>query len=174
MITRPQVDEYVPFYAGYVQRVPENSDIIALMSSQPDELQSLLKNVTETQANVHPAPEAWSIKEVLGHICDAERVFAYRTMRIARADTTPLHGFEQNNYVRSTDFNARSLQDLIDEFTFQRRANVLCFKALTEEEISRTGIASNNPVSVRAILYIIVGHVMHHIESLKTDYHVAV
>ena len=173
MISRPQADEFVAFYAGYIQRVPENSDIIALMSSQPDELQSLLKNVTDEQANVHPAPQEWSIKEVLGHICDSERVFAYRAMRIARADTTPLSGFEQGNYVRATDFNTRSLQDLLDEFTFQRRANALCFKALTEEETARTGITNNNSVSVRAILYVIVGHVMHHIESLKTDYKVS-
>ena len=172
MIARPQLDEFVPFYAGYVQRVPENSDIIALMSSQPDQLQSLLKNVTDAQANAHPAPQDWSIKEMMGHICDAERVFAYRAMRIARADTTPLPGFEQDNFVRATDFNIRSLQDLIDEFTFQRRANVLCFKALTPEETARTGTTSDNAVSVRAILYIIVGHVMHHIESLKNDYKV--
>ncbi|MEP6985704.1 MAG: DinB family protein [Chloroflexota bacterium] len=170
MIARPHADEFVPFYAGYVQRVPENSDIIALMSSQPDELQNLLKNVSDTQANAHPGPQEWSIKEVLGHICDAERVFAYRAMRIARADETPLAGFEQNSYVRATDFNTRNLQDLIDEFTFQRRANVLCFKALTEEETARTGTTSDNAVSVRAILYIIVGHVMHHIESFKADY----
>jgi len=172
MIARPQADEFVPFYAGYVQRIPENSDIIALMSSQPDALQGLLKRVTEAQANARPAPQEWSIKEVLGHICDAERVFAYRAMRIARADATPLPGFEQNSYIRATDFNTRSLQDLIDEFTFQRRANVLCFKALTVEETSRTGTTSDNAVSVRAILYIIVGHVMHHIESLKNDYKV--
>ena len=75
MIARPHADEFVPFYAGYVQRIPENSDIIALMSSQPDELQSLLKNVMDAQANAHPAPQEWTIKEVLGHICDAERVF---------------------------------------------------------------------------------------------------
>ncbi len=172
MIARPQADEFVPFYAGYVQRIPENSDIIALMSSQPDALQGLLKRVTEAQANARPAPQEWSIKEVLGHICDAERVFAYRAMRIARADTTPLPGFEQNSYIRATDFNTRSLQDLIDEFTFQRRANILCFKALTADETARTGITSDNPVSVRAVLYIIVGHVMHHIESLKNDYKV--
>ena len=125
MISRPQADEFVAFYAGYVQRVPENSDIIALMTSQPDELQNLLQNVTDSQANVRPTPGEWSIKEVLGHICDGERVFAYRAMRIARGDTTPLAGFEQNEYIRATDFNARSLQDFIDEFTFQRRANVL-------------------------------------------------
>ena len=172
MITRPQADEYAPFYAGYVQRVPENADIMTLLGSQPDELHSLLQNVTDEQANVRPALGEWSIKEVLGHICDTERIFAYRALRIARGDNTPLPGFEQNDYVRATDFNRRSLADLTDEFGFQRRANGLCFSALMEEELVRKGVASDNPISMRACLYILAGHVMHHVESLKTDYKV--
>jgi hypothetical protein len=112
------------------------------------------------------------VKEVAGHVCDTERVFAYRVLRIARGDTTPLAGFEQDEYVRATDFNARSLPDLIEEFEAQRRANVVCFKPLTEEETNRRGTVSTFPVSVRALLYMIAGHVMHHIESLKTDYKV--
>jgi uncharacterized damage-inducible protein DinB len=172
MIPRPQTDEYAPFYAGYVQRVPEGSDIFALLSRQPDDLRTLLQAVSGTQANARPAPGEWSVKEVIGHICDAERIFAYRAMRIARGDTTPLPGFEQDDYVQATDFNARSLADLIDEFASQRRANVLCFKPLTEEETLRRGTASDAPVSVRALLYILAGHVLHHIESLTMDYKV--
>ena len=172
MIPRPAADEFSPFAAGYVQRVPEGSDIFALLSDQPDELRTLLQGVSDEQANVRPAPGEWSIKEVIGHICDSERVFAYRAMRIARGDTTPLPGFEQNDYVEATDFNVRSLSDLLDEFTFQRKANVLCFKPLSEAEIMRRGTTSGNPASTRGLLYILIGHVMHHIESLKTSYHV--
>ena len=172
MIARPQTDEYAQFYAGYIQRVPQGADIFALLSSQPEELRSLLQSVSGEQANVRPAEGEWSIKEVLGHICDGERVFAYRALRFARGDTTPLPGFEQNDYVDATDFNQRSLADLLEEFTLQRRANLLCFKPLTDAEISRRGTASNNPISVRAILFILAGHVMHHIESLKTSYRV--
>ncbi len=120
MIARPQADEYNPFYAGYVQRVPVGSDVFALLSRQPDDLRALLANVGDEQANLRPAPGEWSIKEVIGHVDDAERVFAYRAMRIARGDTTPLPGFEQDDYVRGTDFNARSLRSLLDEFAAQR------------------------------------------------------
>lgn len=172
MIARPQANEYVSFYAGYVQRVPENADVMALLNSQPDELHSLLQQVTDEQANARPAPGEWSIKEVVAHIADTERIFAYRAVRIARGDKTPLPGFEQNDYINATDFNTRSLADLVAEFSFQRRANVLCFKALTADEVARQGVASDNPISVRALLYILAGHVIHHVVSLKTDYKV--
>jgi hypothetical protein len=173
MIPRPQTDEYNQYYAGYVQRVPEGSDIFAVLSNQPDELRTLLQKVSDEQANHRPAPGEWSVKEVIGHICDTERVFAYRALRIARGDTTPMAGFEQDEYVRATDFNLRSLPDLIEEFEAQRRANVVCFKPLTEAETVRRGTASSFPVSVRALLYMMAGHVMHHIESLKMDYKVS-
>ncbi len=170
MITRPNSDEYAPFYAGYVQRVPDGADLIALLSSQPSELRSLLANVTDAQASDRPAPGEWSVKEVLGHVVDGERVFAYRALRIARADQTPLPGFDQNEFVNATDFNARSTADLLDEFDLQRRSNVILVRSLSEDEVTRRGTASNNPITVRAILYILAGHVMHHIESLRTDY----
>jgi len=172
MIPRPQADEYAPYYGGYVQRVPEGADIFALLSQQPDDLRVLLQSVSEAQANVRPAPGEWSVKEVIGHICDTERVFSYRAMRIARGDATPLAGFEQDDYVRATDFNARSVADLVDEFSAARRANVLCFKPLSEAEMVRRGSASNASVTVRALFYMMAGHVMHHIESLQMDYKV--
>ncbi|HVU11261.1 MAG TPA: DinB family protein [Phototrophicaceae bacterium] len=173
MIARPHSDEYNPFYAGYIGRVPEGGDIFALMSAQPDELRALLQHVSDEQANLRPAPDEWSIKEVIGHINDAERVFAFRTMSITRGEQKALPGFEQNDYVRATDFNARSLADLVEEFALQRRANVICFQPLSEAEIDRRGTASTYPISARALLYIMVGHVMHHVESLKTSYHVS-
>ncbi|MBZ0284342.1 MAG: DinB family protein [Anaerolineae bacterium] len=172
MIPRPEASEYAPFYNGYVQCVPEGSDIFDLLSQQPDELNTLLQLVNEEQANHHPAPGEWSIKEVIGHIADTERVFAYRAVRIARGDTTPLSGFDQDAFVKGTDFNSRTLKDLLAEFSLQRQANVLCLKPLTGAEIARQGTASNAAVTVRAILYILAGHVIHHIESLKTSYKV--
>ena len=172
MIEHPQPEEFAPYYAGYIQRVPVGSDIFAVLSGQAEELQTLLKAYPDAQANEHPAPGEWSVKEVIGHLCDSERVFAYRALRIARADGTPLAGFEQDDYVRATDFNARSLSSLIEEFALQRSANVVCFGALTEPELMRRGTANMNPVSVRALLFIMAGHVMHHVESLTTDYHV--
>lgn len=170
MIARPQPDEFAPYYAGYIQRVPDDIDIFAILSRQPDDLRALLQHIGDERANARPAPGEWSIKEVVGHICDTERVFSYRALCVARGDTTPLPGFDQDDYVRATSFNARTLSDLIEEFEVQRRANVLCFQPLTEPETTRRGIARNYPVSVRALLYMMAGHVLHHIESLQTTY----
>ncbi len=172
MIAFPQTDEYFSYYGAYIQRVPPDSDIFALLRQQPDELRNLLQNVSDEQANFRPAPGEWSVKEVVGHLCDVERIFAYRALCIARSDTKPLPGFEQDDYVRATDFNARSLPDLVEEFELQRRANILCFRALTREEIDRRGTASGYPFSVRALLYTLGGHVIHHVASLKADYKV--
>jgi uncharacterized damage-inducible protein DinB len=173
-ISRPQPDEYGEFYAGYVSRVPEGADLFTLLRQQPDDLHTLLRNISDADASIRPAPEEWSIKEVIGHVCDTERVFSYRTLRFARGDTTPLTGFDQNEFVRGTDFNLRTMADLLDEFAAQRQANILCFQSLTEEETNRRGVASNTEFSVRAMLHIVAGHVLHHIESLKTDYKVAI
>jgi hypothetical protein len=173
MIARPQTDEYAQFYAGYISHIPEGADIFALMKSQPDELRALLANISDEQANVKPAPGEWSIKEVVGHMCDTERILSYRAVRIGRGDATPLASFEQDDFVRGTNFNARTLPDLVEEFSLQRRANVLCFSAFTDEEIARWGTASEWPITVRALLHILVGHVIHHSKSLQTDYHVS-
>jgi hypothetical protein len=172
-ISRPQPDEYGEFYAGYIKRVPDGADLFALLRQQPDDLRTLLQQVSDANASVRPAPEEWSIKEVLGHICDSERIFSYRTLRFARGDSTPLPGFDQDEFVKNTNFNARTVNDLLDEFAAQRHANVLCFQELTDEEINRRGVASNTTMSVRAMLHVLAGHVLHHVESLKTDYHVA-
>lgn len=172
MIQRPQSDEAAPYYFNYINRVPQGADLFALLAAQPGELRALLQRVTDAQANLRPKPGEWSVKEVIGHLNDTERIFAYRALCIARGDITPLPGFEQDDYVRATDFNRRSLSDLLDEFASQRQANGLCFKPLTEAESQRRGTASNNPISARACLYILVGHVLHHVESLTVDYKV--
>jgi hypothetical protein len=139
---------------------------------QPDELRALLQNVTDAQASLPPKPGEWSVKEVIGHINDTERIFAYRTLRIARGDSKPLAGYEQDDYVRGTDFNQRALGDLLEEFACQRQSNVLCFKPLSGAETERWGKASGGTFTARALLYVLVGHVMHHIESLTVDYRV--
>jgi uncharacterized damage-inducible protein DinB len=170
MVPRPSSDEYFHYYEAYVGKVPEGTDLFALLAQQPDELRDLLKSVSEDAANARPAPGEWSIKEVLGHIVDTERVFAYRALRIARNDPTPLPGYDQDDFVKATDFNVRTVADLVDEFTFQRKANLLTFKPLTAEELARRGTASTYTFSVRALLYILAGHVIHHVVSLKTSY----
>ena len=172
MIPFPQADEHIPYYGNYIKLVPQGTDILALLNQQPDELRTLLQHVSDEQANVRPAPGEWSIKEVVGHLCDTERILAYRAVCIARGDQTPLAGFEPDDYVNGTDFNVPSLPDLVEEFELQRRANVLCFRSFTTEEAARRGTASGNPFSARALLYLLGGHVIHHMDSLKMVYKV--
>ncbi len=169
---RPAETEYAPFYAGYVKRVPDekNFDLFALLGRQADVLRVLLATLTTEQESFRPGAGEWSIKEVIGHINDAERIFAYRAMRISRGDQTSLPGFEQDDFVHESNFSARTLADLLEEFDLQRRANILQFNRISPETSLRTGTASEASISVRAALYIMAGHVEHHLESLRTDY----
>lgn len=168
-ISRPQPDEYADYYAGYINRVPEG-DLFEILAQQIQPLRSLLSNLSDEQANFRYTPDAWSIKEVVGHVCDGERVFAYRAFNFSRNDQNTLPGFDQNDFVIEANFDSRPLTDLLDEFELLRRANVLTFKHISDEASRRRGTASNNPISVRALLYILAGHVLHHIEDLKKDY----
>jgi len=168
-VERPHENEYAPFYAGYVALVPDG-DVFETLARQPEALRTLLARLSTEQADFRPGPEEWSIKEVIGHINDTERVFAYRALRFARGDETPLAGFEQDDYVREAHFGARPLPDLMEEFDLLRRANVLAFRDLSREASLRQGTASGFAVSVRALLYIMAGHVAHHLESLRQDY----
>src|SRR5690606_4665439 len=144
MIARPEVGEFNPFYAGYIQHIPAGEDVFGVLARQPDELRALLANVSDASASERPAPTEWSVKEVIGHINDGERVFAYRVLRISRGDATPLSGFDQDVYVQGADFNAYPLTDLIDEFAALRRANLLQFAKLNAAQIDRRGTASDS------------------------------
>ncbi len=168
-IERPDHSEYAPFYAGYIQAVPEG-DIFAILAGQPGVLRALLAGLAPQQADFRPGPAEWSIKEVVGHINDVERVFAYRALRISRGDPTPLPGFEQDDYVRESNFGARTLADLLDEFELLRRANLLAFGGLSREAGLRRGTVSGGSVSVRALITMMAGHVEHHLTSLRKDY----
>jgi hypothetical protein len=172
VIQAPKADEYNEYYARYIHSVPLDRDLFAQLADQPDDLRALLSRVSDVRASTAPKPGEWSIKEIIGHISDVERILSYRALCIARADTTALPGFEQNDYVRATDFNQASLDSLLEEFALLRKANVLCFKRLTDAELDRQGTASGLRFSVRALLFSLIGHVKHHIDSLKTDYNV--
>jgi hypothetical protein len=133
-------------------------------------LHAALDSLTDLQARFKPGPEEWSIKEVIGHLNDGERVFSYRLLRISRGDATPLPGFEQEDYVRAAGFDNSPLQDLISEFEYLRRANVVAIRNMTAEAIERCGTASGATVSARALIHILVGHVDHHMASLQEKY----
>ena len=169
-ISKPESQEYAPFYSDYIQRASARQDLTAALSLQPDEMKSALGGLSDSQARFKPGPQEWSIKEVVSHLIDGERVFSYRLLRVSRKDKTPLPGFEQDDYVREAKADEIAIADLIDEFTFLRRANLLAIKNMSASALAEVGTASGNPVSTRALVYILVGHVEHHMASLKEKY----
>src|SRR5829696_3415524 len=140
-ISQPSTDEYASFYSDYIQRATKRDDISAALSQQIEELHSALDVLTEPQACFKPGPDEWSVKEVIGHLNDVERVFSYRLLRVSRNDSTPLPGFEQVDYVRAAGFDAHPIKDLIQEFKHLRRANILAIQNMSEESILRRGTA---------------------------------
>lgn len=169
-ISSPTADEYAPFYADYVQRAAQRDDIRAALPAQIDELHAALDRLSDPQACFKPGPREWSIKEVMGHLNDVERVFSYRLLRISRGDSTPLPGFEQEDFVRAAGFDRYELRDLISEFELLRRANIIAIQHLPGAAMECRGTASGYTVSARALIYMLVGHVEHHMASLHEKY----
>jgi DinB family protein len=169
-LTAPTSDEYAEFYAGYVQRAQAKGDVLAALPKQIDEIKSTLGVLSDEQALFRDAPNEWSIKEVMGHLNDVERVFSYRLFRIARNDGTPLAGFDQDDYVQEAGFDNAPLEDLINEFEYLRHANILAIQHISDAAVNRLGNASGCDVSARALIYMLVGHVDHHLASLHEKY----
>jgi uncharacterized damage-inducible protein DinB len=167
--TRPASTEYAQPYAGYVALVPED-DVLAAIEEQSSVTQKLLASLDESKAAFRYAESKWSVKEVLGHVIDAERIFMYRGLAIARGETQPLPGWEENDYVRNADFDAWKLGDLSEHYALVRRSTIVLLRNLPEEAWGRRGTASGYPITVRAIAWIIVGHERHHVQVLRERY----
>jgi hypothetical protein len=163
---RPAAHEYPPAFANYVALVHEN-DIQAGLHNQLEEALALLGNVSEKVGNTRHPPYTWSVKQVLGHITDGERVFGHRAFRFARNDPTPLPSFDENDYVRHAVFDEVPLSDLLREFELVRRANLLMLRYFPAAAWERSGIANGANVSVRALAFVMLGHVRHHLNILK-------
>lgn len=166
MINRPQRDEYADFYAAYISKVPDG-DLLNFLDLQTGEFDGLVNDLGDDQASQAPAPAKWSVKQVLGHISDTERVLSYRALRFARGDKNELQGFEQDDYVAAANSNGRSTTELLAELKSVRRATLSLLESLTNEDSVRTGIANGKSVSVRALAYVIAGHAQHHLELLR-------
>ncbi|MGB3262024.1 DinB family protein [Paenisporosarcina sp.] len=169
MIKKPLPDEYPAYYETYIGLVPDGllSDIL---NTQMDELLALLSDLDDAQANYRYAENKWTVKEVIGHITDTERVMSYRLLRIARGDRTPLANYDDEQYVREASFHSRSLQNLLEELKAVRYATLHLIKGLNEDAFLRKGVASNHEISTRALAYIIAGHELHHVNILKDKY----
>ena len=168
-LQRPLEGEYSPYYETYISRVPDG-DVIQTLERQLDETQKLLTSIPEARGGFRYSPEKWSIREVIGHLIDSERIFGYRALRFARGDSTPLAGFDQDEYVRASGSDRRTIADLASEFEFVRRSTITMLRSFDESAAERRGKANNNEVSVRALAWIMAGHERHHLEILNERY----
>jgi DinB superfamily len=168
-VARPKPGESAPYYERYISLV-EGEDILTTLDEQRRQTMLLLSGRSDADGNFRYAPDKWNAKEVLGHVNDTERIFAYRALRIARGDQTPIEGYEQDDFVRNGPFAHRPLSDLIEEYIAVRRATLSLFRNLDEAAWLRRGIANKNEVSVRALAYIIAGHELHHRRVLEEKY----
>jgi len=169
VMSQPDKTEYAPYYERYVSLVNDR-DVMNQLAAQTTQLQDIFTGMPEDKGEFRYADGKWSIKELLGHLIDGERMFAYRVLRISRGDETPIEGFEQDGYIENAHSNERSFADLLEEFSLLRRANMIFFKNLDDHAWSRLGTASGATVSVRALGYIMAGHVEHHLSILKERY----
>jgi hypothetical protein len=168
-LVHPDPSEYPPYYQGYVGRVPDG-DIVAQLERQLQDTTALLGGLTEQQGEHRYAPGKWTIKEVVGHVADAERIFCYRALRFARGDATPLAPFDENLYVPEMGCGSRTLADLVEEYRAVRVATLAFVRSLSEVTAVRVGTASGKAITVRALVYIAAGHEAHHLAILKERY----
>lgn len=168
-IPAPDRSEAAPYYFTYIDQVP-SGDIRALLEAQSGETLALLRGISEETSLVRYAPDKWSIREVLGHINDTERLFVSRAFWFARGFDTPLPSFDQNVAVSAAGAQDRSWSSLVDEFQTVRASTLSLFKNLPDDAWMRRGIASDNPFTVRALAYMTVGHVTHHLRILRERY----
>ena len=169
MTSRPPDTEYAPFFARYVSLVPE-ADLLAVLEGQPAELARLSSIVPADREKFRYAEGKWTIRELVGHIVDAERVFGYRAFCISRGEQAPLPAFEENEYIRNSQYDRQPLRELVSEFAALRETNLAFLRRLEDKEWERLGTSNKNPASVRALAFIMAGHVRHHFAVMRERY----
>ncbi len=169
MSNRPAKDEYAPYYETYISLVPEGS-LESTLTKQLEETTRMLLAISEEQANHRYASGKWSLKEVLGHITDTERIMSYRLLRIARGDKTPLAGFDEEAFVKGASFSSCAWSELLEDYIAVRRSTLTLLRGLSEEAWNRRGVANNSELSARALAYIICGHELHHRRVIQERY----
>jgi hypothetical protein len=168
-MNRPGADEFAPFYAGYVSLVPE-TDVLPVLAGQAAELARLAAAVPAERETWSYQPGKWSLRQLFGHVTDAERLFGFRAFCISRGERASLPGFDENEYVAAAGYDRRPLADLAREFSMVREGNLAMLRALDAEAWERSGTANGTRVSVRALAWILAGHVRHHQRVLRERY----
>jgi hypothetical protein len=167
---RPTADEYAPAFAGYVARIGDDENIIAVLTAQLEQVLARFATVPEARGDFRYAPGKWTLKEVIGHLSDTERVFAYRALSIARADPAPLPSFDDQAWVAEMGAGDHTLAEMVEEFEVVRRATFVLFRHLPASAWLRRGTANGHPASVRAMAYVMAGHARHHLEVVEARY----
>lgn len=170
-MSKPLTSSYANYFQQYVNQVSEENLLIAFENQQPV-MQAFLMAISEEKSTHKYAPNKWTIKEILQHLIDTERIFAYRALCFARKETTPLPGFEEDDYAASSNANQRTWKDLVEELLAVRHTTLLLFQSFTEEALTYTGTASNNPLTVNSIGFITLGHFYHHKRIMEERYFV--
>ena len=168
-ITKPNPDEYADYYGKYIASV-ESDDPVRELSKSKKKLMNFVSNLSKKQLKYRYAEGKWSIKEILVHLIDAERIWAYRALRVARNDKTALPGWEENEYAPASKADSRKIKSILREFEAVRDSSVQLFEGLEEDMFMRTGTASNHPISVRALAYVMFGHQLHHMNVISERY----
>ncbi len=169
VIVRPGTDEFPPYFGTYINAV-SGSDALPVLTAQRASTAAFLAGIPETRAGFRYAEGKWSLREVIGHLSDTERIFAYRLLRFARADQTPLAGYDENSYVPAGQFERRTLADLAGEFTAVRDATLALVGGLDDVALARRGEANGKPMTARALAWIIAGHEAHHLRVIRERY----
>lgn len=170
IIPKPQEGEYAPYTLAYISLVPDEVNVLELLEDNLELMKDLVYSLPDEKLTTPHAEGEWTVHEILVHIMDTERVFAYRALRVARGDKTPMPGFEQDDYVAPSRANERSLHSIFEEYTAIREATLTLLHSFHEDVYENMGTASNNPITVRALMYIIAGHEMHHLVSIRENY----
>ncbi|ULO09167.1 DinB family protein [Paenibacillus sp. 19GGS1-52] len=170
MSQRPERSEYGDFYAQYISLVPAEGELYDIFRKQSDDMFVFLGGLSEVEGNYRYAPEKWSIKQIVGHLIDSDRIMSYRLLRISRGDTTPLAGYEENDYVKAGQFERFSLNELLYQYKVVRESTLVLLATLPEDVWEKVGIANNASISARAQVCILIGHELHHWEVIKERY----
>jgi len=168
-ITKPESSEFAPYYGTYINKA-EGNDLLASLVENAETFSAFIKTIPSEKFDYRYAEGKWSIKEIIVHLTDAERIFAYRALRFARKDKTPLSGFEENDYVPESNAANQSIESLLAEFDAVRKASITLFKSFNPEMCLRTGTANGKEISVRALGFIMVGHTVHHLQTIRERY----
>ena len=169
-ILKPNPSEYLGFNASYIALCPNDGQLLKHLKSSLAEITHFAASLTEQQLNHRYAPDKWTMKEILVHLLDAERIFCYRALRFARLDSTPLSGFDENIYTPASRANQRSIKDILAEFKAVRKATLALFKTFRPDSWLANGMSNKNMVSVRALAYLVLGHQLHHVKVYKERY----